>query len=113
MLLRKLEKGELSIFDDVVRVITGMAINEVSGVEVSTSLKGLLLDKVKRNQHFISIETSNERVKIFLKVGITYGQNIAKVIQELQQVVKNHVEMFTNFTVEEVNVLVNQIIIAE
>ncbi|MCT8139058.1 Asp23/Gls24 family envelope stress response protein [Anaerobacillus sp. CMMVII] len=39
-----------------------------------------------------------------------YGKNIPKTIHELQQIIKNHVELFTGFPVEEVNVIVNQII---
>lgn len=114
MLRKKLEKGELSIFDDVIKIITGMAITELDGVAVSTtSIKGKLLEKVKPVSNSIKINTTNEKIVIDAKVAITYGKDIPKTMQELQNLIKNHVELFTGFTVQKVNVIVNQIIIED
>ncbi|QOY34341.1 Asp23/Gls24 family envelope stress response protein [Anaerobacillus isosaccharinicus] len=114
MLRKKLEKGELSIFDDVIKIITGMAITEQDGVAVSTtSIKGKLLEKVKPVSNSIKINTMNEKIVIDVKVAITYGKDIPKAMQELQNLIKNHVELFTGFTVQKVNVIVNQIIIED
>lgn len=114
MLRKKLEKGELSIFDDVIKIITGMAISELDGVAVSTtSIKGKLLEKVKPVSNSIKINTTNEKIVIDAKVAITYGKDIPKTMQELQNLIKNHVELFTGFTVQKVNVIVNQIIIGD
>jgi len=114
MLRKKLEKGELSIFDDVIKIITGMAITELDGVAVSTtSIKGKLLEKVKPVSNSIKINTSNEKIVINAKVAITYGKDIPKTMQELQNLIKNHVELFTGFSVQKVNVIVNQIIIED
>ncbi|RXI98138.1 Asp23/Gls24 family envelope stress response protein [Anaerobacillus alkaliphilus] len=114
MLKKRLEKGELSIFDDVVKVITEMAISEINGVEVSTSFfQQKILEKVNRNNRNIFINSSNDGITISLKVGVRYGLELSVVLSELQQVVKNHVELYTNFSVKEVNVLVDQIIVNE
>jgi uncharacterized alkaline shock family protein YloU len=111
MLQKRLEKGELIIFDEAIKIIIGMAVTEIDGVILtSTSMKEKLLEKVKRNSNNIKIAPTHEKISINVKVGVVYGKNIPKTIQELQKVIKNHVELFTEFFVEEVNVKVNHII---
>lgn len=111
MLQKKLERGELSIFNDVIIIITEIALTEIDGIFISsTSIKEKLLEKVKRYNNSIQIRTNNSEIMIDVKVGIAYGKNIPTIIQKLQQVIKENVEIFTGFTVNEVNVTVNQIV---
>lgn len=114
MLQKHLDKGDLYIFDDVIKYITSIAFSEIDGVECSsTTIKSKVLDTIIGNPSNINIKTTKEEVSVQLKVSIRLGKNIPDTIYELQSVVKNHVELFTGFTVSEVNVLVDGIIIDE
>lgn len=110
MIQKMLEKGQLSIFDDAIKIITGMTFSEVEDVTLSTfSLKRKILEKVQKGSSIL-VNYENEQLTIQVRIAIKYGVNIKKTANRLQQLIKNHVEMFTGVSVKEVNVTVNQIV---
>ncbi len=115
MLKKDLEHGTVYIFDEVIKLITKVAITEIEGVETSSSLiKGNFFKTLKGNYRSINVNSEScDSVCVDVTVGIYYGKNIPQVIKELQDAIKNHIEIFTGFHVKEINVLVNEIIIEE
>ncbi len=111
MLYKELEHGVVYIFDEVIKLITKVAITEVEGVECSSSIvKGNILHSLKGNYGSIKVTTESEEVIVDVTVGVIYGNNIPQVINKLQHVIKTHIELFTGFQVQEINVFVNQLL---
>ncbi|MCT8139059.1 Asp23/Gls24 family envelope stress response protein [Anaerobacillus sp. CMMVII] len=79
MLEMSLEKGELSIVDEVIKIIAEIALTEVDGVTVcSSSIKGKLLEKVKIGKNAIKIQTNNGKFTITMQVGIVLRKEHTK-----------------------------------
>jgi uncharacterized alkaline shock family protein YloU len=111
LLQRSLNKGDLTIFDDVILIITGMALTELDGVKISSKpSKGRLLGKLQKKSKCIKVVPNDEKLTIHLKVAIVYGTNILETIAKLQLLIKKHVELFTGFPVLDVHVIIDQIL---
>ena len=109
----ELEKTEnsnegIKIENDVIAVIAGVAVSEVSGVygmqggfagEISEVLKG------KKNlAKGIKVDSENDRVNIDVNIIVEYGARIPDVAFEIQNKVKTAVETMTGLKVDGVNV---------
>ena len=102
------ENNEIKIADDVVAVIAGVAVSEVSGVssmaggfaggisEVLSGKKNLAKD--------IKVEVGEKDTKIDVNIIVEYGVRIPDVAFEIQNKVKKAVETMTGLKVIEVNV---------
>lgn len=104
--------GNISIADDVVASIAGIAATEVKGVSklngnISKELIGKLGKKNLANGVKIGIEDGNVACDISLE--IEYGNSIKKVSEEVQAKVKQAIENMTGLNVSVVNVAVSGI----
>ena len=106
----KVEEGndEIKIANDVVAVIAGVAVSEVSGVAgMSGGFAGGISEVLSGKKNLskgIKVEANEKEVKIDVNIIVEYGSRIPDVAFEIQNRVKKSVEGMTGFKVEEVNV---------
>lgn len=104
--------GNISIADDVVASIAGIAATEVKGVSklngnISKELIGKLGKKNLANG--VKIEIENGNVSCDISLEMEYGNSIKKVSEEVQAKVKQSIENMTGLKVSVVNVVVSGI----
>lgn len=111
MLTKKLELGSLNIFDDVIKLITHMAISEIEEIDLrSVFSKTKLFETFKKSPGNITVISENNDIILNIKIGIVNGNNIPKTVIKLQKLIQNHIEEFTGFHVKEINVIIDHII---
>ena len=102
------ESNEIKISDDVVAVIAGVAVAEVSGVaEMAGGFAGGISEVLSGKKNLakgIKVEIENKEAKIDVNIIVEYGVRIPDVAYEIQNRVKKSVETMTGLTVTEVNV---------
>ena len=104
--------GNISIADDVVASIAGIAAIEVKGVSKLTgNISKELVSKLgKKNlANGVKVDIDKGAVKVYTSVEVEYGNSIKKVSEEIQAKVKQSVENMTGLTVKVVNVVVSGI----
>ena len=102
------ENNGVKISNDVVAVIAGVAVSEVSGVASMQSgfaggISEVLSGKKNRSKG-IKVEVEENTAKIDVNIIVEYGTRIPDVAFEIQNRVKKAVESMTGLNVEEVNV---------
>ncbi|USG63700.1 Asp23/Gls24 family envelope stress response protein [Brevibacillus ruminantium] len=103
-------RGEIRVADQVVAVIAGAAVADITGVSVRTG--GFYQDLAKKlgaSGKGIFVAIADGAVSIELRVSIKYGIRIHELCQELQEKVKDQVETLTGLDVEAVHVHVDGI----
>ena len=104
----KTEDDGIKISDDVVSVIAGVAVSEVSGVAgMAGGFAGGISEVFSGKKNLakgIKTEINEKNVKIDLNIIVEYGSRIPDVAFEIQNRVKKAVESMTGLKVEEVNV---------
>lgn len=102
------ENNEIKIADDVVAVIAGVAVSEVSGVAEMAGGFAVGITEVlsgKKNlAKGIKVEVGEKDTKIDVNIIVEYGVRIPDVAFEIQNRVKKAVETMTGLNVVEVNV---------
>ena len=102
------ENSGVKISNDVVAVIAGVAVSEVSGVaSMSAGFAGGIsevLSGKKNRSKGIKVEVEENTAKIDVNIIVEYGTRIPDVAFEIQNRVKKAVESMTGLDVEEVNV---------
>lgn len=104
--------GKISIADDVVASIAGIAALEVDGVSKLTgNISKELIGKLGKKNLAGGVKTDimDGIVKVDLSLELEYGNSIKKVSEEVQTKVKQAVENMTGLSVETVNVVVSGI----
>ena len=108
--IKESENGGVNITDEVVAIIAGLAATEVEGV---SSLAGNLTNEVisKAGMNKLSkgvkiITEEENKVAVRLGVNISYGYEIPKICQQVQDKVKNAIENMTGLEVADVNIKV-------
>lgn len=104
--------GKISIADDVVATIAGIAALEVKGVSRLTgNISKELIGKLgKKNlAGGVKTEIGDGNVKVDLSLELEYGNSIKKVSEEVQVKVKQSVENMTGLHVQSVNVVISGI----
>lgn len=100
--------NEVKISDDVVAVISGIAVAEVQGVyEMSGGFAGGISEVLSGKKNFakgIKVESTDKEIKIDVNIIVEYGVRIPDVAFEIQSRVKKAVESMTGLNVVEVNV---------
>ena len=108
--LEELDNGSegIKIASDVIKVISGVAVSEVSGVYgMAGGFAGGISEVLKGKKNLakgIKVETENNKAKIDVNIIVEYGARIPDVAFEIQNKVKKSVEEMTGLKVEEVNV---------
>lgn len=109
---RRISGGRISITEQVIASIAGIAASEVEGL---SSLKGNVADGIAEvlgnDRKGKGIETflEEESVRIGLKVIIQYGYPIHAVAKQIQAKVKEEVEGMTGLFVSGVDVYVQEL----
>lgn len=100
--------NEIRISDDVVAVISGIAVAEVEGVyEMSGGFAGGISEVLSGKKNFakgIKVDSTEKETKIDVNIIVEYGVRIPDVAFEIQSRVKKAVESMTGLNVVEVNV---------
>ncbi|MFR2534323.1 MAG: Asp23/Gls24 family envelope stress response protein [Clostridia bacterium] len=102
------ENNEIKIADDVVAVIAGVAVSEVSGVSsMAGGFAGGISEVLSGKKNLakgIKVEVGEKDTKIDVNIIVEYGVRIPDVAFEIQNKVKKAVETMTGLKVIEVNV---------
>ncbi len=104
--------GNVSIADDVVASIAGIAAIEVKGVSKLTGniSKELVAKLGKKNlAKGVKVDIIEGTVDVDLSLELEYGNNIKTVSENVQIKVKQAIENMTGLTVGSVNVVVSGI----
>ena len=98
----------IKIANDVVAVIEGVAVSEVSGVAgMAGGFAGGISEVFSGKKNLskgIKVDANEKEVKIDVNIIVEYGSRIPDVAFEIQTRVKKAVESMTGLNVEEVNV---------
>ena len=104
----KTENEGIQISNDVVGVISGVAVSEVPGVAgMAGGFAGGITEVLSGKKNLakgIKVDISEKSVKIDVNIIVEYGSRIPDVAFEIQNRVKKAVENMTGLNVEEVNV---------
>ncbi len=99
--------GEVSIADEVVAIIAGLAASEVEGVaSMAGNVTRDLINKLslKSLSKGVKITVEDKVVSVDLAINISYGYNVPETSARIQEKVKTAIETMTGLTVSEVNV---------
>lgn len=98
----------VKIANDVIAVIAGVAVSEVSGVyAMSGGFAGGITEVLKGKKNLakgIKVDATETETKIDVNIIVEYGARIPDVAFEIQNRVKKAVENMTGLKVEKVNV---------
>lgn len=100
--------GEVKIADEVVAIIAGLAANEVEGV---ASLVGNLTNEViskaganKLAKGVKVLSVDDGKLAVRMSVNISFGYEIPKICQQIQEKVKSSIENMTGLEVASVDI---------
>lgn len=99
--------GSVSVADDVVAVIAGLAATEVEGVSaMAGNITNELMSKVgyKSLTKGVKVDIKGGKVKTELAITMDYGYNIPATSSKVQEKVKTTIENMTGLEVTDVNV---------
>ena len=103
----KTENG-IEISNDVIAVISGVAVSEVQGVaSMAGGFAGGISEVFSGKKNMakgIKVDVTENTAKIDVNIIVEYGSRIPDVAFEIQNRVKKSVEGMTGLKVEEVNV---------
>ncbi|MBE7009912.1 MAG: Asp23/Gls24 family envelope stress response protein [Ruminococcaceae bacterium] len=104
------ETGAVNISEEVVQAIAGMAVREIKGIALATTLADGLVEKfVKKSFKSVKIEMNEKEVALEVHILVDYGVKITPISTELQDAVKRNIETMTDLTVTAVNIFVDGI----
>ena len=102
------DQESIQISNDVIAVIAGVAVSEVSGVaSMAGGFAGGISEVLSGKKNMakgIKVEKTESKIKIDVNIVVEYGTRIPDVAFEIQNRVKKAVESMTGMNVEEVNV---------
>ena len=105
------EVGNVKISPEVVGTIAGVAANEIDGIAgMSGSFAGGIAEifaNKKNPSKGVKVDIKDGIAVLDLYVIVEYGVRIPELAWELQEKVKNDVEMMTGLVVQKVNVHVD------
>lgn len=108
------EVGSVTISDDVVAVIAGVATAEVKGVSsMSGTIAGGLAEILgKKNMgKGVKVLIDGNTAVIDLHITVVYGAKVPEVAWEIQEKVKKAVESMTGLSVDKVNIYIEGVVI--
>ena len=101
------DMGEITVAEEVVAIIAGIASTEVSGV---SSMSGNITNEIvaklgMRNlSKGVRVEMAENIVKVTVSIIVDYQANVPEVSRSVQERVKTSIENMTGLNVAEVNV---------
>ncbi len=106
------ENGSINISEDVIYSLVREVISEVDGVAGLANTAGAELAELlglKTVSKGVKVQFDENRVVVDAIINVSYGCNIVKVAQEVQDKVTNVVQSTTGFDRPQVNVHVSGI----
>src|SRR3712207_5827628 len=113
------ERGRTTINDSVVSQIAGMAAQEVDGVHMGGSASraaGGVLSNITGSEsqtRGVSVEVGTVEAVIDLTMGIEYGRDILRTVEEVRSRISERVQSMTGLRVTELNATISDIIFPE
>ncbi len=113
------ERGRTTISDSVVSTIVGLAAQEVEGVHMGGSAaraaSGILgsITGSESQTRGVSVEVGTVETAIDLTMGIEYGRDILRTVDEVRHRISEHVQNMTGLRVTELNVTISDVIFPE
>ena len=102
------DNNQVKIADDVIAIIAGIAVSDISGVaEMAGGFAGGITEVLSGKKNLakgIKVEAGDKETKIDVNIIVEYGIRIPDVAFEIQNKVKKAVEQMTGLNVTEVNV---------
>lgn len=101
------KNGEVKVSNEVISVISGMALNEIEGVY------SIAEDKEKGNYSKklltkgVIIDYKEESVNVTVKIIVKYGFDVNEVARNVQLKIKDALENMIGFKVKEIDVVVS------
>ncbi len=99
--------GEITVADEVVAIIAGIATTEVEGVSsMAGNITNELVSKLgmKNLSKGVKVEMSGNEVSVMVSINVAFATSVPEVSYKVQQKVKASIENMTGLTVSEVNV---------
>jgi uncharacterized alkaline shock family protein YloU len=112
------EDGKITVAENVVQKIAGMACREVSGVYAmgsgGTRAFGAFRERIPGSTgpniaQGVGVEVGETQAAVDLDIVIEYGVSVADVGRAIQRNVKQAIERMTGLDVVEVNVMVDDV----
>ena len=106
------ENGSINISEDVIYSVVREAISEVDGVAGLANTAGAELAELlglKTVSKGVKVQFDDNQIVVDAIINVSYGCNIVKVAQEVQEKVTNVVQATTGFDKPQVNVHVSGI----
>ncbi len=94
--------------DGIVDGIVLLAISEVPMVELCSDVSYM-----KNTSKAIKVAFGNEGVNVEVKVKIHYSQSVTDMAFKIQETIRHNIESMTDYHVESVNVIVNDVLFNE
>lgn len=101
------KNGGTKISNDVISVISGMAIKEIEGVYSLSEDKDSEVYSNKMLTKGISVELKDDQIEVLLNLIVKYGYDVNNVAREVQLKIKDALENMIGFKVRSVNVNVS------
>lgn len=101
------KSGKTKISNDVISVISGMAVKEIEGVYSLAEDKDSEVYSNKMLTKGISIELKDDEITVMLNIIVKYGFDVNTVAREVQLKIKDALENMIGFKVKSVNINVS------
>lgn len=108
--------GQVQIADDVVAIIAGLAASEVEGVyKLAGKFSNELASKLgkKNPAKGVKVELLPGKVRVDVSIEVLYEYSIPAVSSQVQDKVKQAIETMTGLVVEEVNIRITGVRVAD
>lgn len=101
------KNGEVKVSNEVISVISGMALNEIEGVYSIAEDKETGNYSKKLLTKGIIIDYKEENVNVTVKIIVKYGFDVNEVARNVQLKIKDALENMIGFKVKEIAVVVS------
>lgn len=108
--------GKVQIADEVVAIIAGLAAGEVEGVyRLTGNIPNELVSRLgkKNPAKGVKVELLPGKVKVDIAIEVLYEYSIPSVSGQVQDKVKQAIETMTGLSVEQVNIRIAGVRVAE
>ena len=101
------ERGEITVAEEVVAIIAGIASTEVEGV---SSMSGNITNEIvaklgmKNLSKGVRVEMNENNVSVLVSIIVDYAASVPEVSRKVQERIKTSIENRTGLNVAEVNV---------
>jgi uncharacterized alkaline shock family protein YloU len=105
---KKTKEDKIVYGDGIVEGIVLLAMAEVQNAELCSNVS-----YVKNTSKAIKVDFNNKGVSIEVMVKIQYTQKVTDMAFRIQEVIRHNIESMTDYHVESVNVIVNDVLFTD